>query len=188
MEITITGRQMTVTPTLKKYIEGQAQKIGKYGSKPPQVTFTLHVQKYRHIAEAHVNANGVVLQAEEETDNMHASVDQVIAKIERQLKKSKEKGVNHRVRPTSGGKRGAAKGVRASVVPGDGNGPTEAFETVEREPVSVAVMTLEEALLQMKADKKEFLLFRNKKGRQWNLLYKKREGALLLMEPADSAS
>ncbi|MDC4223364.1 MAG: ribosome-associated translation inhibitor RaiA [Candidatus Manganitrophus sp.] len=98
MEVMITGRQMEVTPALKEYIEGRARKIEKYSSKTTQIAFTLKVEKYRHIAEVLVRANGFLLQAEEETDEMYASVDQAMSKIERQFKKYKEKLTNHRVR------------------------------------------------------------------------------------------
>jgi putative sigma-54 modulation protein len=68
MELVITGRQVNLTAGLKKFIEDRAKKMEKYALKPLQATITLKTEKYRQIAEAHVNINGVVIQAEEETE------------------------------------------------------------------------------------------------------------------------
>lgn len=97
MEVLITGRHLEVTSALRKYVESRAKKIEKYTSKATQITFTLKVEKYRHLAEVLVKVNGSVLQSEEETDAMYTSVDKAMAKVERQLKKHKEKLCNHRV-------------------------------------------------------------------------------------------
>ena len=75
MDLVITGKQMTIAAGLKKYIKDRSLKLQKYVSKPLQATVTLKVEKYRQIAEVHLNLNGVVLQAEEETGEMGASVD-----------------------------------------------------------------------------------------------------------------
>ncbi len=97
MDVLITGRHLEVTSALRKYVENRAKKLEKYTSKATHITFTLKVEKYRHLAEVLVKVNGSILQSEEETDAMYASVDKATAKIERQLKKHKEKLRNHRV-------------------------------------------------------------------------------------------
>ncbi|MBI3598034.1 MAG: ribosome-associated translation inhibitor RaiA [Nitrospirae bacterium] len=177
---------MSITQGLKKYIEERSRKIEKYVSKPLQATVTLKVEKYRQIAEAHVNLNGVVLQAEEETDEMEASVDKVMSKIEKQLRKYKEKASNHRVRIAGP----EAMGRSVSMPKGPEDPPfialgKDVFRIPKREKISVNVMTIEEALLQMKSNKKEFFCFRNSANRQLNLLYKKKSGILGLMELID---
>ncbi|MFQ5580142.1 MAG: ribosome hibernation-promoting factor, HPF/YfiA family [Nitrospiria bacterium] len=97
MDVLITGRHLDVTPALRSYVENRAKKIEKYTSKATQVIFTLKVEKHRHLAEVLLKVNGSVLQSEEETDAMYASVDKAMAKVERQLKKQKEKLCDHRV-------------------------------------------------------------------------------------------
>ncbi len=196
MELVITGKQVRVTPDIKKHIEDRAQKIIKYGLKSPQVTLTLKVEKYRQIAEAHVNVNGFILQAEEETDDMHASVDKAMAKIETQLRKYKETASHHRVRPIAGGEKEgeiAPKRVaipfpkeqkRAlSVVVGDRE---KGVRAPTPEKIVMEVLTVEEALLQMKSNKKDIFLFRNRSNRQLHLLYKKKTGLIGLIEPIDA--
>lgn len=171
MEVMITGRQMEVTPALKEYIEGRARKIEKYSSKTTQIAFTLKVEKYRHIAEVLVRANGFLLQAEEETDEMYASVDQAMSKIERQFKKYKEKLTNHR--------------VRQEAVSGESQPEAEpSIPTVHKKKVfPVKAMRLEEAALQMELLGKDFFLFGNHENHRINVLYKRKDGTLGLIEP-----
>ncbi len=94
MEIMITGKQLDVTPALKQYVENRAKKIEKYTTSATKAIFTLKVEKYRHLAEILVKVNGYILQSEQETDEMYASVDKAMNKIERQLKKSHLKRVS----------------------------------------------------------------------------------------------
>lgn len=169
MEVTITGRHLEVTPALKEYVEGRARKIEKYTSKASQTVFTLKVEKYRHIAEVLVNVNGFILQAEEETDAMYTSVDKAMDKLERQLKKYKEKLRNHRVRPE-------AEGSLSPEIK-----PTVKIE--KRKRFEVQAMTLDQAALQMELLGKSFFLFGNDESRHLNVLYKRKDGTLGLIEP-----
>ncbi|MFQ5597723.1 MAG: ribosome hibernation-promoting factor, HPF/YfiA family [Nitrospiria bacterium] len=171
MEVMITGKQLDITPALKEYVEGRAERIKKYTSKATQVTFTLKVEKYRHLAEVLVKVKGFILQAEQETDEMYASVDKAMTKIERQLKKHKEKLCDHR--PHNG-----------AVLQGPSTAETwDASNIKKRKQFSVKPMTLEEAALQMDLLGKSFFIFGNEKNRQMNVLYKRNDGSLGLIEP-----
>lgn len=172
MEVTVTGRQIEMTPALKEYVEGRAKKIEKYTSKASQVTFTLKIEKYRHIAEVLVRLNGLMIQAEEETDAMYTSVDKAMSKIERQLKKYKEKISNHRVRHTE------------RIEEKDASDEILVSRIQKRKKFAVQRMTLEEAVLQMELLEKSFFLFGNQENRL-NVLYKRKDGTLGLIEPVD---
>jgi len=171
MEVMITGKQLDVTPALKDYVEARAEKIKKYTSKATQVIFTLKVEKYRHLAEVLVKVKGYILQAEQETDEMYASVDKAMSKIERQLKKYKEKLCDHR--------------VHNDMVLEEGP-PSEAWEKAhikKRKQFAVKPMPLEEAALQMDLLGKSFFIFGNEKNKGINVLYKRKDGSLGLIEP-----
>jgi putative sigma-54 modulation protein len=191
MKLVITGRKMTIAPGLKKFIEERANKMEHYGAKPLQATITLKVEKYRQIAEAHVSLNGAILQAEEVTDEMEVSVDKVMSKIEKQIKKYKEKVSDHRVRA---GETVLGKPKKAAKVPVQKEEDVAPFVAVghdlfripKREKVVVNRLTIEDALLQMKSNKKDIFIFRNSAKRQLNLLYKKKSGILGLMELVDA--
>lgn len=170
MEILITGRQIEVTPALREHIESRARRAEKFFSKGTQIAFTLKVEKYRHLAEVLVRANGFLLQAEEETDEMYASVDGAMSKIERQFKKYKEKLTSHRVRQDL-----------SEQPEQESEGPIPKIG--KRKMFSVRPMTLDEAALQMTLLGKDFFLFGNHENHRINLLYKRKDGTLGLIEP-----
>ncbi|MDP6933468.1 MAG: ribosome-associated translation inhibitor RaiA, partial [Myxococcota bacterium] len=64
------------------------------------------VEKHRHIAEITVNSAGDVLKAQEETDDMYATIDGLMNKIERMARRHKEKSLNRSVNAVRGGNTG----------------------------------------------------------------------------------
>ena len=170
MEIMITGKQLDVTPALKQYVENRAKKIEKYTTSATKAIFTLKVEKYRHLAEVLVKVNGYILQSEQETDEMYASVDKAMNKIERQLKKHKEKLQNHRVQHDM-------MGVKTTPVPEWAD-----LNIKKRKEFHVEAMSIEEAALQMELLRTGFFLFENSDTKQINVLYKRKDGGLGLIE------
>ncbi len=172
MEVMITGKQLEITPALKEYVENRAERIKKYTAKATQITFTLKVEKYRHLAEVLLKVKGFILQAEHETDAMYASVDKAMAKIERQLKKHKEKLCDHRLHNET------IKGEAAPPAPWDDS------IIKKRKQFPIKQMTLEEAVLQMELLGKSFFLFAHHENKQVNVLYKRKDRSLGLIEPS----
>lgn len=172
MEVMITGKQLDVTPALKEYVETRAKKIEKYTTNVTKAIFTLKVEKYRHMAEVLVKVNGFIIQSEQETDEMYVSVDKAISKIERQLKKHKEKLQNHRVQHD-------VTGQKTTPVPS-----WEDLNIKKRKAFPIDAMSIEEAALQMELLGTGFFLFENGESKQVNLLYKRKDGGLGLIERA----
>ena len=96
MNIIITGRHLELTNNLKNYAEEKIQKFKKYLNNITEAAVTRSVEKYRHKAEAILRVNGFLIQAESITGEMYSSIDEVVEKLERQVKKYKEKQVSHR--------------------------------------------------------------------------------------------
>jgi putative sigma-54 modulation protein len=101
MEVVVTGRQMAVTPALRRYAEDRARKVERLASGAAKVALILKVEKHRHHAEVSANVNGFLLQATEETEEMYASIDRAMTKIVKQLRKYKEKLSRRRGRASS---------------------------------------------------------------------------------------
>ncbi len=198
MEVVITGRQMRIIPALKRYIEERAQRMERCADPSSHIVWTLKAEKHRQIAEANLHSNGFIFQAQEETDEMYASVDGVMKKIERQLKKYKEKHSDHRVRPVAGvvdpgaKKAGAViseplrKAQKRKASSSQLNSQMSLAPNIDRETILLTVLTVEEALSQMKSEKKDILAFRNRANKQCSLLYKKSAERIGLMELSDA--
>ncbi len=171
MDVMITGKQLEVTPALKQYVESRVKKIEKYSRDVSQAIFTLKVEKYRHMAEVLVKVNGFILQSEQETNEMYASVDKAMSKIERQLKKHQEKLHSHRVQHN-------ATGQKEMPEPAD----WADINIKKRKQFSIETMSVEEAALQMELLENDFFLFENYESKQINVLYKRKDGGLGLIE------
>jgi putative sigma-54 modulation protein len=95
MQVTVTGRNIDLTPALKHYVEDKLQRAQKhFDSTDLQVKALLTVSKNPSVAksqtaEVTVSVNGQVIRGAESTENMYASIDFVADKIERQLRKYK---------------------------------------------------------------------------------------------------
>ena len=83
-------KNMELTQALKATVEKKLSKLEKYFNPNVEVQATLSVQKNRQIIEVTIPFNGVILRGEEENEDMYASIDLVVDKIERQIRKVKQ--------------------------------------------------------------------------------------------------
>lgn len=95
MQLDVTGRHVDVTESLKAYVETKFQKLERHFEHINNTHVILSVEKDRQKAEATVHVNRGNLFADEEKEDMYAAIDGLIDKLDRQLKKHKEKLTNH---------------------------------------------------------------------------------------------
>ena len=95
MQITITGQQIDVTPPLRDYVSEKLSRIERHFDNVTQTNVVLHVEKARHLAEATISAKGATLHANAEAADMYAAIDALASKLDRQVKKHKEKSSDH---------------------------------------------------------------------------------------------
>jgi len=94
MHVTVTGRNIELTPALKDYLVDKLQRAQKHFDHALNVTALLSVAKNPSVAQSQtaevtIKLNGSIIRGEESTENMYASIDLVADKIERQLRKYK---------------------------------------------------------------------------------------------------
>src|ERR1700733_10148562 len=94
MQVTVTGRNIDLTPALKEYLTDKLQRSQKHFDHALHITALLSVAKNPSVADSQtaevtIKLNGSVIRGEESTENMYASIDLVADKIERQLRKYK---------------------------------------------------------------------------------------------------
>lgn len=98
MQVSITFRHMDATEALKNHINDKLEHLKKYLIKPIEVHATLSVEKFRHSAEFILTEQNFRATAIETTDDMYASIDKAISKLETQVKKHKNKVKEHHKR------------------------------------------------------------------------------------------
>jgi putative sigma-54 modulation protein len=96
MQISITGHHVEVTDSLKNYVETKFEKLERHFDHVTDVHVVLNVEKMVKKAEATVQISGAKLFAEDHQEDMYAAIDSLVDKLDRQIKKHKEKLTNHR--------------------------------------------------------------------------------------------
>ncbi|WP_298220014.1 ribosome-associated translation inhibitor RaiA [Halothiobacillus sp.] len=96
MQIEITGHHVDITDALRDYIESKFSKLKRHFDKVINVHVILTVEKKVQKVEATLHMSGNDVHAEAESEDMYASVDTLIDKLDRQIMKHKEKMTDHR--------------------------------------------------------------------------------------------
>lgn len=95
MQVSITFRHMDATDALRDYIDSKISNLEKYLIKPTEIRVILSVEKFRHRAEIIILEHNFKASADETTDDMYKTVDRAISKVEKQVKKHKNKIQGH---------------------------------------------------------------------------------------------
>ncbi len=98
MQLNITGHHIEVTPALRDRVDSKMHKIERHFDNLTDVHVILTVEKQRHKAEATVSASGARLYADAVEEDMYAAIDCMVDKLDRRLKKYKEKLNDHHAR------------------------------------------------------------------------------------------
>jgi putative sigma-54 modulation protein len=178
MMITVTFRRMETTESLRAYAEEKLSKLKKYLDSPLEAHVVLEVEKFRHIADVTLNVDGTRIKAVEETEDMYSAIDQVMDKIEIQVKKLRAKYKNRRTDNIKG------EGALASEASAETLETPVDEPTIRVEKLAAKPMDPEEAAMQLSASRQDFLVFRNARTRETNVIYKRKDGDIGLIEPA----
>jgi len=107
MQINVTGQHLDITDSLREYVTTKLGKVERHIDTVTNVHVILSVEKLRQKAEATIHINGANLFADAEDENMYAAIDALIDKLDRQVKKHKEKRSDHH--------RGSSSALQASL-------------------------------------------------------------------------
>jgi putative sigma-54 modulation protein len=98
MQLNVSGHHVEVTESLRGYVETKIEKIERHFDIVSDVHCILTVEKLQHKAEATVNVNGGTIYADSIEEDMYAAIDGLIDKLDRRVRKHKEKLVDHHAR------------------------------------------------------------------------------------------
>jgi putative sigma-54 modulation protein len=198
MQVSVTFRHMDATDALRHYAEDRMARIKKYFPDPIACHVVMSTERHTHRVDVNLQLhNGLQVAGSEATDNMYSAIDLVVAKIERQVKRYKDKLRDHKLRGDL-----ASVPVAHSVIeeqhddespPGDaaaGHPPASAAEpvpirpprVVRREKFHAHPLSPAGAIMQMNLLHQEFLVFRNADTGQVNVVYRRSDGSFGLIE------
>jgi putative sigma-54 modulation protein len=177
MQTSVTFKNLDPSDPLKAYVQDKLDRFDRLLDNPAEASVVLSVEKFRHIAEININGDRMTITGKEETIDMYSAIDMVLDKLEKQIKKNKQK-----VRERRTGNKGKNKNL-----------PNAEMSVSEEEPaIEVKVknieykpMDVEEAILQMDLLKDNFLVFTNARSDQINVLYRRKDGHYGLIQPSN---
>lgn len=175
MKVSVTFRNAESEDWQKEYIEDRLQKLKKYIDNPMDVHVVLSVEKFRNVAEINIMATGLNINSKEEDKDMHLAIDNAIEKIERQIKKHKEKIRGHKNNNNRASVEGAAEY------------PDETEDTVyaklaETKKIVLLPMSIDDALMEMDSTKNRFIIYRDSATENVSLIYRRDDGKYSLIE------
>ncbi|MCK4608595.1 MAG: ribosome-associated translation inhibitor RaiA [Gammaproteobacteria bacterium] len=94
-QIQYTGHNLDVTPTLRDFIASKFKKLNRHANTITSTHVILSVDKLRQIAEAKLHIPGAEIYAQSESEDMYKTIDLLVDKVVRQLKKHKDKIKQH---------------------------------------------------------------------------------------------
>jgi len=177
MDIQVTFRHTEPVESLKSYAVEKVSKIRKFLDSPVEAYVVLSVEKFRHEADVTISVNGTRIKAVEETGDMYSAIDQVMDKIEKQVKRHLSKIRSYRSESLRTEE--AASGDEGE----DGVTVPQEEPVIEVEKMVAKPMDPEEAAMQLNLSRHDFLVFRNAKSREINVIYRRGDGNLGLIEP-----
>lgn len=175
MQTSVTFKNLDPSDRLKSYVSDKLDRFDKYLYNPAEANVVLSVEKFRHIAEINIIGDRLNIVGKEETEDMYAAIDMVLDKLEKQIKKNKQKIRDHR------------QGKGKSKSGGDRNRPAvdEDLETrVMVKNIDYKPMDVDEAVMQMDLMNGNFLVFTNARSDQVNVLYRRKDGNYGLIQPS----
>lgn len=188
MQVTITFRGMESTESLKSYVKERIEHIEKYFDRSVEVHAVLSLERYLHHSDITIQAGSYLLRGKVKSEDMYKSIDEAVDKIEKQLKRYKDK-----MKTTKRGPREdetALKGrhqVFQAPEPDEAEAWSEGPKVIRSNDFFVKAMTVEEAIMQMDLLNNDFLMFTNSKSGDINLVYRRKDGHFGLIEAATGA-
>lgn len=96
MQLNLTGHHVDLTDALRSYVDTKFERLERHFDQVTNVHVILSVEKLRQKAEATLHLNGTNVFADNVQEDMYAAIDGLVDKLDRQVKKHKEKLTNHR--------------------------------------------------------------------------------------------
>jgi putative sigma-54 modulation protein len=209
MQLTTTFRHMDGSQAVREYATDKLEKIRKYFNKDPisaHAVFSVE-RGFNHVADLNITLpNGIVINAKETTEDMYSSIDLAAARIERQVRRWKDKIRDHKPHG------GPSTSVREMVIPADEIEPERSqrvgepeaapaagparpsaplapgFRIIKDERFVARSMTVEDAVMQLNLLGDELMVFTDAGAGSTTVLYRRKDGDYGLIEIGNTGS
>jgi putative sigma-54 modulation protein len=183
LQINVKGKNLELTDSLKSHADQKVKKVSRYSDAVISAEVTLTTERNWHIAKVNLFCKGFDMHAEEKSKDMYNSIDRVVEKLERDLKRQREKETSHRAT------RGAEE-IEST------EKETDASKKREEDQYSAQIesihrfvpqtLTIEAAIKELEAASHQFLCFSSEDDGALTILYKSGRGYSLLHPVTES--
>lgn len=174
MKISVTFRNGEGENWQKVYAEEKMQKLKKYLDAPAEAHIIVSMEKFRNATEINLSSNGWNINAKEEAKDMRMALDRCVDKIEKQLKKQKEKVREHKPKSIRRGEEKSAEMEDA--------GETASGKIAKTRKVILKPMSFDEAMMEMEGTKDRFMVYRDSSSENVSIIYRGDDGNYTLVE------
>jgi putative sigma-54 modulation protein len=191
--IHVIGRHVDITPPMKAYAVEKLTKAKRFGGRIVEATITMDVQKLSHTVDFILNVNNARVKVSATSDNMYASVDQAVAKLESKLRKYMGRLHEHN-----------AKGIseiemNVNVIEGPQNideindqieeenlralATKARHQVVTTEKKRMKTLSQSEAILSIELSNDFFVVYKSEEDHKIKVLYRRNDGNYGIIEP-----
>jgi putative sigma-54 modulation protein len=209
MQLSTTFRHMDASQAVREYAAEKLDKIRKYFNKDPisaHATFAVE-RGFHHVADLNITLpSGIVINAKETTEDMYSSIDLAAARIERQVRKWKDKIRDHKphggpstsvremvitpeeVEPQALDAAAAPPRSEPAKAPAPPAPAPHNFNVIKDERFTARSMTVEDAVMQLNLLGDELLVFTDAGSGRTSVLYRRKDGNYGLIETGNAAA
>lgn len=174
MNIKVTGKNIEITDAIRKYVEDKSDRLEKFENENTALNVVCSVEREEQIVELQLSHNGEFIKIEERNDDLYASIDLALDRLERQMRKDKEKKADKNKDASLKDK--LFNMISKSVTSEEGQiTKTKCYEI---KPISI-----EDAKLKLASTDDMFLVFINFETNEVNVLYKRSDNTFGLVIP-----
>jgi putative sigma-54 modulation protein len=198
MQLTITFRQFGTSEALKEYAKERVERVSRLLDRASEAHVVLSLERHLHHADITLHSGAWVLRGRDKSDDMYASIDLAMDKIERQLRRYKDKLKTHHGPERTHHHHGLMNALRVRhdvlehsfepEAPPPATPATAPPRVVRSNEFLAHAMTVEDALMQMDLMDNDFLVFQNVASNEMNVVYRRKDGQYGLLEARPHAA
>lgn len=195
-EVNVTGRHVMITQAMKDYAREKILKLERFALRIWDINVLMDIQKMQHIVKIELKVNGFPLKSTAVSENMYASIDSAIDKVQAQLRRYKRRLTAHHAK----GHKEIEMRVQVLERPKDldlvdindeidEENARQVEETlkphgvVEIESRTLNELTLGEAIMKMELSEDLFLVYRSEEDKKLRVIYRRNDGNYGIIEP-----
>ena len=182
MQLSITFRHMDASDFIREYARERVERVNRYIDRAGEAHVVLWLERHLHNAEIQIQSGGLLLRGREKSEDLYASIDGAMEKIEKQLKRQKEKVKNHHSHryvhhqePLMNHRRLRQNGAELDA-------DDRISRVITTNEFLAQRMAVEEAIMQMDLLNAPFYAFTNAVTQEMNVVYRRKDGHYGLIE------